>query len=66
MISSCNIGSNNTLEEYLKSIELNIDNYTQTCNSYGNDSLFLEINATKDDSTVTYKIPLELNENCSK
>ena len=66
MISSCNIGSNNTLEEYLKSIELNIDNYTQTCNSYGNDSLFLEINATKDDSTITYKIPLELNDNCSK
>ena len=66
LISSCNVGSNNTLEEYLKSIEVNIDNYAQTCNTYGDDSLYLEINATKDNNTITYKIPLELKDNCSK
>ena len=66
MISSCKVGNNETLESYLKSIELNIDNYTQTCNTYTNDSLYLEINATKDGSTITYKVPLELNDNCQK
>lgn len=66
MISSCKVGSNETLESYLKSIELNIDNYAQTCNTYTNDSLYLEINATKDNRTITYKVPLELNDNCQK
>ena len=66
MISSCKNGTNESLESYLKEIEVNIDNYEQTCNTYTNDSLYLEINATKDDNTITYKIPLELNDNCQK
>ncbi len=67
-ISSCKPSDNNTtLEEYLKDVEINIDNYSQTCKQYNNKSLYLEINATdKNDKTVVYKIPLELNDNCSK
>lgn len=68
IISSCKSKNNNIkLEDYLKEVELNIDNYSKTCQKYSNDNLYLEINATdKDDKIVTYKIPLNVNENCSK
>lgn len=67
-ISSCKSGNGDIkLEEYLRDVELNIDNYAQTCNAYGDDSLYLEINATdKNNKTTTYKIPLNLNDNCPK
>lgn len=68
ILSSCKSNSKEiTLEEYLKNIKLNIDNYTKTCKYYDNNSLYLEINATdKNNKITTYKIPLELKTNCSK
>ena len=68
IISSCKSNSKEiTLEEYLKDVELNIDNYIKTCKYYNNNSLYLEINATdKNNKVITYKIPLELKNNCPK
>lgn len=68
LISSCKSNSKDVmLEEYLKSVELNIDNYQKTCKKYSNNSLYLEINATlKDNKIITYNVPLELRDNCSK
>jgi transcriptional regulator with XRE-family HTH domain len=68
IISSCKRDQGKIkLEEYLKDVELNIDNYKQACSKYNDDSLFLEINATREDNKViTYKIPLSLNDNCKK
>lgn len=55
------------LEDYLDGIEFNIDNYQQKCSKYGDESLYLEINAVdSNNKTVTYKIPLKVNENCKK
>ncbi len=67
-ISSCKSNTDNIkLEDYLKDVELNIDNYTKSCKKYTNDSLYLEVNATdKNNKTITYKIPLNLNNNCPK
>ena len=66
-VSSCKLGNNTTLENYLKEVELNIDNYKQTCKNYTDNSLYLEINAKdKNNKIVTYKIPLNLNNNCPK
>ena len=67
-ISSCKSDSGNIkLDEYLSNVELNIDDYNQACSKYSDESLYLEINATRNDNKViTYKIPLKLNENCSK
>ena len=67
-ISSCKSDSGRIkLEEYLDEVELNIDNYKQACSKYNDDSLYLEINATREDNKViTYKIPLSLNDNCKK
>ena len=67
IISSCSSNSDTKLEEYLKDVELNIDNYAQTCSKYNDDSLYLEINATDDSGkTTSYKIPLNLNNNCPR
>lgn len=68
IISSCQSDKGNIkLEEYLSEVELNIDDYKQACSKYNDNSLYLEINATREDNKViTYKIPLKLNENCSK
>ena len=66
-ISTCNSKSNVKLEDYLKEVELKVDNYLQVCKNKQDYSLFLEINATlKDDKIVTYKVPLKFNENCEK
>lgn len=67
-ISSCKSNDDNiTLEEYLKKVELNIDNYNQACKHYTNESLYLEISAKdKNNSVTTYKIPLNMNNNCPK
>ena len=67
-ISSCKSkDSDMKLEDYLKGVELNIDNYTKTCKNYTNENLYLEVNATdKNNKIITYKIPLNINENCPK
>lgn len=67
-ISSCKSNDKNIkLENYLKEVELNIDNYSKICRNYTNESLYLEVNATdNNDKVTTYKIPLNVNGNCSK
>lgn len=67
-ISSCKSSEENIkLEDYLKHVELNIDNYNQACKKYNDDSLYLEINAKDNNNKITtYKIPLSLNNNCPK
>lgn len=68
-ISTSNYQSDNTikLEEYLKNVELTIDNYDRICKMYTSDNLYLRINATDINSkTETYKIPLLLNDTCKK
>ena len=66
LISSYASKSNVTLDEYLKDIKLNIDNYSRVCKNYSDESLYLEINALdNNDKIITYKIPLKLNDNCN-
>lgn len=65
-ISSCKTSKGNIkLEDYLKEVKLNIDNYSKTCKNFNDDSLFLEVNAKETSGKIkTYKIPLSLNNNC--
>ena len=68
-VSDCGYKNNSsiTLEEYLKKVKFNIDDYQATCKDYKNNRLELEINATSENGIVTtYKIPLELKDNCLK
>lgn len=57
---------NITLEEFLETVTLSVDDYKKTCKEYSQNSLYLKVNA-KDLSgkITTYKIPLALDESCS-
>lgn len=66
-ISSCNYDGKNeiTLEQFLNTVTLAVDNYERSCKEYTKNSLYLEINAkSKESDTITYKIPLQLSETC--
>ena len=66
-ISSCDIDNDITLEEYLKEVEISVDDYAMSCNNLSNSNLYLEINALlEDNKNVTYNIPITLHDNCSK
>lgn len=54
-----------TLSELLENVELNVDNYSCSCNTPVCNKLYLKINAiNKDEETITYNIPIELESNC--
>lgn len=66
-ISQCNNENTEpiTLEEYLNSININVDHYESSCKIYKDNSLYMEIEAISSDDTITtYKIPLKLEDNC--
>jgi len=65
LISKCNIeGENTKLENFLRDVEIKVDDYEQKCKSYNHNKLYLEIKANKDNKTTVYQIDLELNNNC--
>ena len=55
------------LEEYLKNVRFHIDNYARTCKEYKENTLYLQINATdENDKVTTYRIPLDVTDNCNE
>lgn len=67
IISSGEVKEDITLEDYLKKLKINVNNYTQTCKYFSDSKLYIEINATDNNSKITtYKIPITLEENCEK
>ena len=53
-----------TLGEYLKKIDIKIDDYKSSCKKYTKDSLYLKITAKGESGIKKYHIPLSLNDNC--
>jgi len=65
-ISSCAKDNNITLEEYLKKVEISVDNYSMSCKNLSSSNLYLEINATLEEGkNIIYNIPITLHDNCS-
>lgn len=67
-ISSCNYAGeeNVTLEDFLQTVTLSVDDYKKTCKEYSENSLYLLINAKDTNNKITsYKIPLSLKQTCS-
>lgn len=55
-----------TLEEFLKTVTITVDDYKKVCREYSENSLFLMVNAKDaDDVITTYKIPLSIREDCN-
>ena len=64
LISKCNVdGKEEKLEDFLKKVEIKVDNYEQQCKSYTHNKIYLEIKAGKDKKTTVYKVDLDLNNN---
>ena len=64
-ISKCEVKKDMTLEDYLKDINIQVDNYSTMCKKLTSNTLFLEITATSQENVVTaYTIPIQLNDNC--
>lgn len=65
IIDKCNKEKNVTLEDFLKNVKFNIDNYEAVCKKYNDNSLYLEIDALNiKGNNITYKIPLKIEDNC--
>ena len=55
-----------TLEEYLKTLTITVDDYEKSCKDYKENSFYLLIDAkNSSDKLFTYKIPLSLSESCT-
>ena len=66
-ISKCDDGYNTKLYDFLKNVDIEVSSYANICKEFNNNSLYLEINAIdNNDRTTSYKIPLKLNDTCTK
>lgn len=55
------------LEDYLQTVTITIDDYKTSCREYTENSLYLLVNATNNNDQVTsYKIPLVMEDSCTK
>ena len=55
-----------TLEEFLKTVTITVDDYKKVCHEYSENSLFLMVNAKDADGAITtYKIPLSIGADCN-
>lgn len=62
-INSCNTKENIKLEDFLKTLDIQIEHYSTTCSMFKESSMYLLINATNKKGVVTtYTIPIELEE----
>lgn len=64
LISFYNEKGEKKLQDYLTGITFNVNNYTRICERFVDDTILLEINATKGNKTVTYNIPLTIDDGC--
>lgn len=63
-IQSCGIGKDISLVDYLKDVQIHIDDYSSSC-KLKDSSLYLEIQAKDSENHVRlYQIPIQLEEKC--
>ena len=56
-----------TLDKFLDTVQLNVNNYVASCKMFVSSSLSLEIQAIDETGKITtYQIPIALEENCNK
>jgi len=65
LISSCKEEKNKNLEDFLKTVNISVDHYSSSCKDLTENVLSLEIQAiANDNKTITYNIPIKLNDTC--
>ena len=64
-ISSCSNKENKSLKEFLKEVNINVNNYSTSCKKLTSNTLLLEIEAYNEETKkITYSIPIKLDDNC--
>lgn len=64
-ISTCEEKQSITLDDFLKDTTFHLDNTKNSCKTYSEDHLYLEIYATKKDGqTVLHEVPLKVSDIC--
>ena len=58
--------NNLSLNDYLKDLTYHVNNYKSTCLDYNKNELYIKIELQKkNESTITYTIPLKINDTCN-
>ena len=65
-ITSCEKGNTKSIKEYLETVKIDSSNYKSACTNMDNMEIYLEISAKQNDKVTTYKVPLSINNTCSK
>ena len=53
--------------DYLENIDFDLKDFSNKCDKYDNNSLYIVINATDNEGNITkYQIPLNLSNTCNK
>lgn len=56
-----------TLDEFLETVQINVNDYEASCKMFASSSLYLEIQAIdSDNKKITYQVPVNLEDNCKK
>ena len=68
MIGSCGESSEEqTLEEFVGNVTINVNDYKASCKMFLSSLLYMEIEGIdKNNKTTTYRIPINLEDNCRK
>ena len=64
LITSCEENKKTTIKDYLQNVNIGVNNYTSICHKYDDSSLYLEVEAYKDEKITTYRIPISIEDNC--
>ncbi len=59
-------GSNITIEDYIKQLYIEVEDYYDVCPSYNNETLYLDVTTKKDDAEKMFKVALDLGDSCVK
>lgn len=64
-IASCSEGENTSIKDYIKTVEIKVDDYKQVCRKFDAVNMYIEVYASNG-NTMDYihKIPLQLEDNC--
>ena len=64
IITSCKEAQKTTIKDYLTNVNISANNYSSICKKYDDTSLYIEIEAYKNDKITKYKIPMSISDNC--
>lgn len=67
-IGSCGeFGEEQTLEQFLDTVQISVNNYVASCKMFVSSLLYMEIQAIdKENKITTYQVPINLEDNCKQ